>query len=228
MQFTIISLFPEMFESVFNHSILKRAREDGFFSINYINLREFGVGKHKSVDDTPYGGGVGMVLKVDVVDQAITFAKSKVDNSSVILLDPTGTQYTQKFAENLSRKNHLIFVCGHYEGFDERIKQLVDYEISIGDYILSGGEIPAMVILESVGRLLPGVLKKENATFFESFSEIDGMRILEFPQYTRPHVYKGMSVPEILLSGNQKVIDEYRKSKAKEITIKKRPDIMKK
>lgn len=225
MNFTIITLFPEMFSEVFASSIIKRAVEDGKLSITIQNLRDSGEGKHKIVDDTPYGGGVGMVLKVDVVHRALMKAKKNIPGEKVVLLDPTGTTYTQPTAEKFSELSHLILLCGHYEGFDHRIRQYVDYEVSIGDYVLSGGEIPAMVIVESVARLVTGVLKKENATKFESFSESEQGRILESPQYTRPRVFEGNEVPEILLSGNQKAIDDYRKIEAQQLTISKRPDI---
>jgi len=226
MHFTLISLFPEMFSSVFASSIIKRAHEDGKITINLINLRDFGEGKHKVVDDTPFGGGTGMVLKVEPVHKAIVSARRNIANEKVALLDPTGTVYTQKVAEELSNLDHLILVCGHYEGFDHRITNFVDFKISIGDYVLSGGEIPAMVVVESVARLVSGVLKKSDATKFESFSENEDGRILETPQYTRPREYQGLVVPEVLLSGNQKEIETYRKAQARILTTEKRPDII--
>ncbi len=227
MTVSIITLFPQMFESVFQYSILKRAQDEGLITIRYIDLREFGIGKHKLVDDTPYGGGTGMVLRVDVLDQAIESTRIPNTREQVILLDPKGETYSQSIAEDLATFEHLILICGHYEGFDERIRELVDKEVSIGDYVLSGGEIAAMAITESVARLLPGVLKKEDATKFESFSKESG-RVLEYAQYTKPREYKGMQVPEVLLSGHFAKIDEFREKNAEEITKKRRPDLMKK
>ena len=193
-----------------------------------VNLRDFGQGKHRTVDDRPYGGGVGMVLRVDVLTQAIESTKKKSGREAVILLDPKGKQYKQEDVEFYSKYDHLILVCGHYEGFDERIRKIVDFELSIGDYILSGGEIPAMVVVESIARLIPGVFEKEEASYYESFSKIDGKRILEEPIYTRPAVYKGDSVPKELLSGDPKSISKYRKKEALNLTKKRRPNILKK
>lgn len=227
MLISIITLFPDMFGGVFDASITKRAKEEGKVKIQLINLRDFGIGKHRIVDDTPYGGGVGMILKPDVIDAAITATKIGKGVEKVGLLDPKGEQYTQERAEELSQFNHLILVCGHYEGFDERIRSFADFELSIGDYVLSGGEIPAMVIIDSLIRLIPGVLKKDKATKHESFSHIDKERLLEHPHYTRPRSYKGQDVPEVLLSGNQKAIEDYRSGEALLLTQKKRPDILK-
>lgn len=230
MKISIITLFPDMFSGVFNASIIKRAQEDGFVTIEYFNLKDYGIGKHKIVDDTPYGGGVGMVLKVDVLDAAIQAAKNKYSEAKttqVLLMDPKGTPYTQSLAESFVTIDHIILICGHYEGYDERIRTLVDGEISIGDYVMSGGELPAMVVTESIIRLIPGVLKHDEAHRFESFSqEKDGL--LEHPQYTRPAEYKGMKVPEVLTSGNFAKIDEFRAQKALEITKERRPDLIKK
>lgn len=224
MLISIITLFPEMFESVFASSIPKRAQEEGLITINYVNLRDFGIGKHKTVDDTPYGGGIGMVLKVDVIDRAIQATRKNEKGELVALLDPKGETYAQETAENLSKLSHLILICGHYEGVDERVRTLVDREISIGDYVLSGGEIPAMVVAESVIRLIPGVLKKEEAASIESFSLRQGKsaRLLEHPQYTRPPEYKGMKVPDILFSGHKAKIEQYRKEQAVEETKKRK------
>lgn len=227
MTISIITLFPDMFSGVFDHSIIKRAQADGHVSIRFFNLKDFGIGKHNIVDDTPYGGGVGMVLKVDVLDQAIQAARLPNMHERVILLDPKGTPYTQAIAQNYTEYDHLILVCGHYEGFDARIRNFIDDEISIGDYVLSGGEIPAMVVTESVIRLVPNVLKKDEAHRFESFSSEKG-GLLEHDQYTRPREYKGAEVPEVLLSGNAAKIDEFRANNAQAITTVKRPDIVKK
>ncbi len=227
MVISIITLFPQMFEGVFNYSIIKRAQQEGHVKIRFFNLKEFGIGKHKIVDDTPYGGGIGMLLKVDVLDEAIEAARLKDKKERVILLAPTGTPYTQRTAEKLSKYDHLILICGHYEGYDARIRNFVDDEISIGDYVLSGGEIPAMVISESVIRLIPNVLSKTEAHRFESFSHEKG-GVLEHPQYTRPEEYKGLKVPEVLLSGHAAKIDEYRANSAHKLTEERRPDLLKK
>ncbi|OGH11236.1 MAG: tRNA (guanosine(37)-N1)-methyltransferase TrmD [Candidatus Levybacteria bacterium RIFCSPHIGHO2_01_FULL_36_15] len=216
-----------MFEGIFNHSIIKRAQKEKLIKIKFINLRDFGIGTHRTVDDRPYGGGTGMILRVDVVDKAVQSAKEDDMSGKVVLLDPKGKTYNQKTAENFSKLTHLILICGHYEGYDERIRNFVDEEISVGDYVLSGGEIPAMLIVDSVARLIPDVLKKQNATSLESFSKIGSTRILEYPQYTRPGVYKGKKVPEILLSGDLKKIEEYRLDKAVAITKKRRKDLLK-
>lgn len=225
MTISVVTLFPQIFEPFINSSTIKRAQDKGKVKFNLVDLRNFGIGKHKMVDDRPYGGGAGMVLRVDVIDKAISFVKKK-KKGLVILLDPKGEKYNQGRAWELSRLDHLILVCGHYEGFDERIRNLVDYEISIGDYILSGGEVAAMVMVDSVIRLVPGVLKKSEATVFESFRQRRGEQILEYPHYTRPRVYKGRKVPEILLSGNFAKIEKYRISEAKKITLKRRPDLI--
>ncbi len=225
MLITIISLFPEVFEQVFSVSIIKRAKISEKVKFKLINLRDYGIGKHKSVDDKPYGGGTGMILRVDVLARAIRGAKKNRGREAVILLDPKGEIYKQNRAEFFAKFEHLILVCGHYEGVDERIREYVDYEISIGDYILSGGEIAAMVLVDSITRLIPQVLKKSEATHYESHTKIDGKRILEYPQYTRPQLYEGRRVPSELLSGNFKAIDNYRIKKARELTIKRRPDL---
>lgn len=209
MKITILTLFPEMFTGPFDYSIVKRAVDKKIVSIDIVNIRDFATDKHKSVDDHPYGGGVGMIVRVDVVDRAINAVKS--EKSTIILLDPGGIPYSQSTARNLATKNHLILVCGHYEGVDQRIRKLVDMELSIGRYILTGGEIPAMVVTDSVVRLIPGVLKKEVATKLESFSR-EG--ILEYPQYTKPQTYRGMGVPEILRSGDHKNIATWRDNQA--------------
>ncbi len=228
MTFSIITLFPEMFESIFKYSIIKRAEERGIIKINIVNLREFGHGTHKMVDDKPYGGGVGMILKVDVIYQAIKATKLGKGKEKVFIMDPKGEKYSQEKAEELSKLDHVILVCGHYEGFDARIENFIDGALSIGDFILSGGEIPSMAIVESVGRLVNGVLLKENATINESFSEKNGKRILESTQYTRPNEFKGYNVPQVLLSGHAKKIEEFRNLNAEQETKKKRPDLIKK
>ncbi len=210
MTISILTLFPDMFTDPFNYSIVKRAKDQEKVVINLINIRNFAADTYKSVDDHPYGGGVGMVLRVDVVDRALKSQKSKVKSlkSKTILLDPRGTIFTQTKARELAKLDHLILICGHYEGVDERVKSLVDESISIGDYVLTGGELPAMVITDSIIRLLPDVLKEE-ATQRESFSI---SHALEYPQYTRPEEYKGIRVPEILLSGNHQKIENWKKN----------------
>lgn len=210
MKFIIITLFPEMFTGVLSESILKRAQEKGIFEVEFVNLRDFGVGPRKQVDDTPYGGGAGMVLRVDVLAKALDFAKLKVENkkSKVLLMTPQGETFKQAKARELSENcENIIFVCGHYEGFDERIRDLVDEETSIGDFVLTGGEIPAMTIIDSVARLLPGVLGKEESHQDESHS-VEGR--IEYPHYTRPEEFEGKKVPDVLLSGHHAEIAKWR------------------
>ena len=209
MKVSVITLFPEVFEPILNSSILKRARKKGLVNFQLINLRDFGEGRHKLVDDRPYGGGAGMVLKADVLAKAVKKTKLKVQSSKlkVVLTSASGKPYKQAKAQEFSRLKHLIIVCGHYEGVDQRfIDQYIDEEVSIGDYVLTGGEIPAMVIIDSVTRLIPGVLKKPEATLNESFSE----GLLEYPQYTRPEEFEKKKVPKILLSGNHQEIAKWR------------------
>ena len=210
MKITILTLFPDMFRGPFDESIVKRAKEKRLVDIKLINIRDFATDRYKSVDDHPYGGGHGMIMRVDVIDRAIENAKCQMPNakSKTILLDPRGARLTQKKARELTTFDHLILVCGHYEGVDERVRHLVDESISIGDYVLTGGEIPAMVITGSVVRLTPGVLK-EAVTKEESFSL--SAKYKEFPQFTRPATHKSMSVPDILLSGDHKKIATWRK-----------------
>lgn len=229
MTITILTLFPEMFVGPFAHSIVKRAQEKGLLTINFVNIRDFGEGAHKMVDDTEYGGGIGMLMKVDVVHKAIEHAKKvkPTAETKVLLMSASGETFKQKKAKQFSELEHLILLCGHYEGVDERIKAFIDEEISIGDFVLTGGEIPAMLIADSVTRLLPGVLP-EGATEDESFSEIDNETLLEYPHYTKPQTYQGHDVPEILLSGNHKKIAEWRHEKAMEKTKSTRPDLLKK
>lgn len=228
MKITILTLFPEMFVGPFSESILKRAQEKGLLEINFVNIRDFGQGRHKVVDDRAYGGGVGMVLKVDILDSAIQAVGDSTLSSQeqkVVLMDPRGQTFKQTIAQEFSQLKHLILLCAHYEGVDERVRSLVDETISIGDFILTGGEIPAMAIVDAVSRLVPGVLK-EDATTYESFSTDNaGNTFLEYPQYTTPRIYKGMEVPEILVSGNHKKIEEWKSSEAKKITKMHRPDL---
>ena len=229
MKISILTLFPEMFSGPFDYSIVKRAQEKGFVQLQFVNIRNFGIGTHKIVDDKPFGGGTGMVMRVDVLDTAIQQVRDTTlqkHEELCVLLDARGTTFTQQVAQEFSQLKHLILICGHYEGVDERVRTLVDTTISIGDFILTGGEIPAILITDAVTRLVRGVLK-DNATIYESFSPIDsGKYLLEYPQYTTPREYKGMTVPEILLSGNHKRIDVWKKEQAHEITKKYRPDFV--
>jgi tRNA (guanine37-N1)-methyltransferase len=224
MKIDILTLFPNMFEGVFSESILKRAQEKNTVSINVINFRQFSDNKHQTVDDYPYGGGAGMVLKPQPIFDAVDHLKQKsVSNPRIILLCPQGERYTQKKAEELAQEEHLIFICGHYEGYDERIRQyLVTDEISIGDYVLTGGELAAMVITDSVVRLLPGVLGNEDSPVKDSFSS----GLLEHPHYTRPAEFRGMKVPEVLLSGDHQRIEEWREKESLRRTFMRRPDLL--
>lgn len=217
MKVQIISLFPEMFPPVLETSMLWKAKDRGIVEYSYINLRDFGLGKRKTVDDTPYGGGDGMLLKPEPLVAAIEVAKSKVENrkSNVILMTPRGTRFNQSKARELAESNNdLILVCARYEGYDERVASYVDQKISIGDYILTGGELPAMIVVDAVVRLLPGVLGGEKSAEIESFS--DGTT-LEFPQYTRPEEFRGIKVPEVLLNGNHAQIDAWRRENSEKI-----------
>jgi tRNA (guanine37-N1)-methyltransferase len=223
-----LTLFPEVFEPIFNSSILKRAQEKNLVKIRLHNLRDWATDKHGTVDDRPYGGGAGMILKVEPVYRAIKDIKGKNKKLKVFLLSPRGKLFNQRLAQKLSDLEEILLICGHYEGFDERIRQFVDGEISIGDYILTGGEIAAMAITDAVIRLIPGVLKKPEATQEESFSEINNGSHLEYPQYTRPEVFLGKRVPRILLSGDHKKITLWQKQQAQKITKKNRPDLFKK
>ena len=220
MKFDVLTLFPEMFE-ILNQSIIGKAIEKDLINIQITNIRDFSKDKHKKVDDTPYGGGAGMVMKPDVVYDAYKSINDK--NAKVIYMSPQGKELNQKKVEELAKESHLIILCGHYEGIDQRVlDKIVDEEISIGDYVLTGGEIPAMVLIDSVSRYVKGVLKEESIKE-ESFSN----GLLEYPQYTRPEEFEGMKVPEVLLSGHHENIDKWRKEKSLEITKKKRPDILK-
>ena len=208
----VITLFPEMFDGVLNSSMLWKAQKDNLIQFELINLRDYGLGPRKQVDDIPYGGGDGMLLMPEPLFEAINEAKKNMPNARVILMTPRGKGFKQKLAKDMADSNDdYIFVCGRYEGFDERVFEVADGAISIGDYVLTGGELPAMVIIDSITRLIPGVLGGENSTLIESFS--DG-ETLEFPQYTRPSEYKGLKVPEVLLSGNHGEIAKWRKERS--------------
>ena len=219
MKFDVLTLFPEMFEPL-RQSIIGRAEEKKLIDINLINIRDFSKDKHKKVDDTPYGGGAGMIMRADVVYEAYKSINDK--DAKVIYLTPQGKVLNQKKVENLSKEKHLILLCGHYEGIDQRvIDKIVDEEISIGDYVLTGGEIPAMVLIDSVSRYIDGVLK-EDSTKEESFSQ----GLLEYPQYTRPEVFEDERVPEILLTGHHQNIEKWRREQSLKITFNKRPDLL--
>lgn len=223
MKIDILTLFPEMFTGVFGSSILKHAQEKEAVSFNVVNFRDYTENKHKKVDDYPYGGGAGMVLAPQPIFSAVeAITKNTTSKPRVILLCPQGERYTQRKAEELAKEEHLIMICGHYEGFDERIREhLVTDEISIGDYVLTGGELGAMVIADSVTRLLPNVLGNETSAVTDSFST--GM--LEHPHYTRPADFRGMKVPDVLLSGHHDNIEKWRREQAIKRTKERRPDI---
>ena len=222
MKIDIMTLFPEMFEGFLNTSIIKRAIERKQVEINVINFRNYTLDPHGKVDDTPYGGGNGMVLMVQPIYDAVMDLKK--DNTKVILLTPDGETFNQKKAYELKNYEHLIIICGHYEGFDDRIRSVVDIELSIGDYVLTGGEIPSMVITDAITRLLPGVIE-EGSHINDSFNT--ETNLLDYPTYTKPREFKGMMVPEVLLNGNHKEIDEYRRKMQIEKTKERRPDLLK-
>jgi tRNA (guanine37-N1)-methyltransferase len=222
MKIDIITLFPDMFKGPFDMSMLWKAQDRGLVSINLIDLRQFGLGPRRTVDDTPYGGGDGMVLKPEPVVAAIEAAKAENPDARVIAMTPSGHRYDQAKAHELSAPPGLILVAGHYEGFDERIMAYVDDQISIGDYVLTGGELPAMVVADSVVRLIPGVLGGEQSAHDESFS--DGL--LEYPHYTRPQEFRGAVVPEVLQNGHHAEIEKWRRERALEKTQKYRPDLL--
>ncbi|WP_050181475.1 tRNA (guanosine(37)-N1)-methyltransferase TrmD [Domibacillus robiginosus] len=224
MKIDVLTLFPEMFEGVFSSSIMKKAADKNKASFRAVNFRDYAEGKHKVVDDYPYGGGAGMVLKPQPLFDAVEALTGEAEGTPrIILMCPQGERYTQKKAEELSKEAHLIFLCGHYEGYDERVRRhLVTDEISIGDYVLTGGELGAMVVADSVVRLLPGVLGNEQSAVQDSFSS----GRLEHPHYTRPADFRGMKVPEVLLSGNHKHIDEWREEQSLRRTWERRPDLL--
>lgn len=220
MRIKVLSLFPKMFDGILNESIIKRAIDDKKVNIDVIDLRSYSKDKHNKVDDTIYGGGAGMLIKCEPVFDAIDDLKTK--NTKVIMLSPDGVKYNQEKAYELSKEKNIILLCGHYEGFDERINTVVDEKISIGDYVLTGGEIPAMAIIDSVTRLLPGVINEESH-LNDSFNN----DLLDYPQYTKPQEYRGMKVPDVLLSGDHKKIDEWRREEQIKKTKKQRPDLLK-
>lgn len=220
MKIDVLTLFPEMFTGVISSSIIKRAIDDNKIEINLHNFRDYSKDIHHKVDDTPYGGGCGMILTCQPIFDCVNDLKD--DESTVILLTPDGTPYKQEIANNLVKLKHLIIICGHYEGFDDRIRSICDMEISIGDYVLTGGEIPAMVLIDSVTRLIDGVINKES---YQNDSFYHGL--LDYPQYTKPREYNGLKVPDVLLSGNHKEIEKYRMEAALEKTRTRRCDLLK-
>ena len=220
MRIDFVTLFPGMFPAVMDASMMARAQEKGLVSWGCVNPRDFTEDKHHKVDDRPFGGGPGMLMMAEPLEKAIKSVKKK--NSKVIFLSPQGKTFNDKTALRFSREERLILVCGHYEGVDERVAELFDEEISVGDYVLTGGELPAMLVADAVARLVPGVLKKEDAAVSESFT--DGL--LDFPQYTRPRVWKGREVPEVLFSGDHAKIAQWRRDAAAKATKRKRPDLI--
>ncbi len=225
MIFDVLSLFPEMFLSPLESSLLKRAREKGLIDVRLCDIRRYAEDKHKMTDDAPYGGGGGMVMKVDPIDRALASLPPVEGQASVVLLTPQGETFNQKMAEQLSRLSRIVLICGHYEGVDERVREyLVDREISIGDYVITGGELSALVVIDAVSRLIPGVLGNSESALADSFS----MGMLEYPHYTRPSVYKGWEVPEVLLSGNHAEIQSWRRRKALTRTWARRRDLLSK
>ena len=222
MRIDILTLFPAMFRGPFDESIVKRAVDRGLLEIQVHNLRDFASGRHQVVDDYPYGGGAGMVMKPDPIFAAVESVRR--EGSRVILMSPQGRQFRQALAEELAKQEHLVLLCGHYEGVDERVRQhLVDDELSIGDYVLTGGELPAMVVCDAVVRLIPGALGGEESAGEESFAA----GILEYPHYTRPPAFRGWTVPEVLLSGNHALIERWRRGQSLLRTLRRRPDLLK-
>lgn len=249
MKITVLSLFPEVVKTVSNVSIVKRAQEKGLVDIEYINLRDFAIDNHGTVDDRPFGGSAGMVLRIEPITKALHTLVDDTKKAHVLLTSARGEQFNQEKAEKLAAKDHLVLIAGHYESVDERISGYIDEEISIGDYVLTGGELPLCIIIDSVVRLIPGVLKKNQATEEESFSEVSideiidavgltneldelknsgktQVRLLEYPHYTRPQEFEGKHVPDILVSGDHAKIRKWQLQKAYEITLKRRPDLL--
>jgi len=224
IKFEILSIFPEMFESPLNFSLIKKAQDKGLLNICLHDIRKWADDKHKMTDDAPYGGGCGMVMKVEPIEKAVAAVRDAQDDSIVLLMTPQGEVLNQKIAAELADKKQIIIICGRYEGVDERIRtHLVDREISIGDYILTGGELAALVLIDTVSRLIPDVLGNPQSASSESFSE----NLLEYPQYTRPAQYKGWDVPDVLLSGNHAQIERWRRIESLKKTYKRRPDLLK-
>jgi tRNA (guanine37-N1)-methyltransferase len=224
MIFTILTLFPPIFESPLNESLIRKARDKGLIQFNIVNIRDFATDIHRTCDDAPFGGGAGMVMKIEPIRAAIKHVEENIGKPRYVLLTPHGRTFDQETAARFSRIPHLALLCGRYEGVDERILSLVDYEVSIGDYVLSGGEAAALVVIDAVSRLVPEFLGNEASPVDESFRE----GLLEYPQYTRPREFLGMEVPEVLLSGNHEEIRKWRRKEALRRTILRRPDLMEK
>lgn len=223
MRIDIVTIFPEMFEGVIGTSIIGRARQQGLVEINLIDFREYSTNKHNTVDDTPYGGGGGMVLKPEPIFGAVEALTGQQSRPRVILTCPQGEVYSQQKAIDFAAEEHLVIIAGHYEGYDERIREyLVTDEISVGDYVLTGGELPAMIIVDSVTRLLPGVLGNETSAVLDSFRE----GLLEYPHYTRPAEFRGWKVPDVLLSGHHGNVERWRRKESLRRTLKRRPDLL--
>ncbi len=220
MKITILTLFPEMVEPLLNSSILKRAQEKKLVKFEIVNFRDFSTNKHKTVDDTPYGGGSGMVLAVEPIFYAL---ESLEKPNHKILLSPQGATFDQSKAKELLKEDHLIFICGHYEGFDERVLEFVDEEISLGDFVMTGGEIASLAMIDAIVRLIPGVLGSQESFVNDSFYE----GLLDYPQYTKPREFQGFKVPDVLLSGDHAKIDKWREEMAKKKTLERRPDLLK-
>jgi len=223
MKVDIISVVPALLESPFSHSILKRAKEKGFFEVNVINLRDYSTSKQKQVDDYQFGGGAGMVMMCEPLANAIDSLQEKTNYDEIIYMTPDGKRFDQKTANRLSLKENLLIICGHYKGIDERIRQhYVTMEISIGDYVLSGGELAAAVVVDAIGRLIPGVLSNETSALFDSFQD----NLLAPPVYTRPADFRGWKVPDVLLTGDPKKVDEWRHDQSLDRTQNRRPDLL--
>jgi len=221
--FDILSVFPEMFQSTLGSSLIKKSIDKGLVEVTLHNIREYTRDKHRTTDDTPYGGGGGMVMKVEPVARAVKAIAPTEEKACVILLSPQGEPFSQKIAEELSHHSRIVLICGHYEGIDERVrKHLVDREISIGDYVLSGGELPAMIVVDAVCRLVPGFVRNSDSVLFDSFST----GLLEGPHYTKPREYGGWKVPDVLLSGHQRNIDEWRRRESLRRTLTRRPEML--
>jgi tRNA (guanine37-N1)-methyltransferase len=223
MKITVLTLFPDMFPAIINDSIIKRAKENNLVEVNIINFRDFSNNKHNTVDDTPYGGGAGMLLQVEPIYKAL-ISIPDYKEAYKILLTPQGKKYNQNIAKDLIKHDHIILICGHYEGFDERVREYIDMEISIGDYVLTGGEIAALVVIDSIVRLIPGVLGSKESYEHDSFYEDS----LDYPQYTKPREFNGVKVPDVLLSGNHKEIAKWREEMKLKSTVERRPDLLKK
>lgn len=224
MEITIFTIFPEMFQGPLNTSILKKAQEKNLVSFNIVDFRGYSPSKHKNVDDSPFGGGAGMLLKPEPIYYAVedVIGNKEKYSGKIILMSPQGQPFKQKLARKLANEEKLAFICGHYEGFDERIRTLADYEISIGDYVLTGGELPTMVVIDAIGRMIPGVLGEQESFLTDSFYE----GLLEHPHYTRPREFRGMTVPDVLLSGNHEEIRRWRRKEALKRTLMRRPELL--